>query len=164
MGLKGTLLWFSICTCLKYYRNHAHPHRPLTCSSTVEGIDMLNIGRAESISLSQGVQWDAGVNRLNGWLAISREGKGTIVHDGSNVIGYALSGHDGRRSDFKIVLCTCKWRLASILIICITILIAECRLDMLCRKWFYGPCIQIIMSAAAAPLYLQATYIVYVII
>ena len=155
--LRDTIIWFSIC--LKY-RNHVHANRTLTCSSTVEGIDMLNIWRAESISLSQGVQWDAGVNRLNGWLAISREGKGTIVHDGSNVIGYALSGHNGRRGDFEIVLCTCKWRLASILIICITILIAEYRLDVLCRKWFYGPCVQIVMSAAA-PLYLQATFIVY---
>ena len=69
---------------------------------------MLNIRRAEPVSLSQGAQWGVRINRLDGWLPVSREGKGSIVHDRSKVIGYALSSHEGGGGYFKIILCTCK--------------------------------------------------------
>ena len=83
-----------------------HIYQCTLTSSAVECIDMLKVTGREPITLPQRVERNTGIHRDNRWLPVAGECKRTIVHDGSQVVGYTLCGHERRADCLKIALNT----------------------------------------------------------
>ena len=69
---------------------------------------MVQVALGEPGALSQVAEGDAPVNRRDGGLSVPGESPVAVVHDGRDVVGNPLRGHEGGVGDFEIALGSCN--------------------------------------------------------